>query len=75
MGGDLMSLENLISEFMKVKLEKPSNADELLDFVQKNYVCGNLSFTQYRALFHELNARGAKKPDYFNMEELNLGTR
>ena len=68
-----MTLENLIDEFIKVKLEKPSNADELLDFVQKSYICGQLSFSQYRTLFHELNAQGAKKPEQYFVGDYALG--
>lgn len=59
-----MTLEKLIDEYIKVKREKPSNADELLDFAQKSYICGQLTYREYRTLFHELNARGAKKPEY-----------
>lgn len=69
-----MTLETVINEFIKVKLERPSNADELLDFVQKSYISGELSFSQYRTLFHELNAQGAKKPEEYFVGELRFRT-
>jgi hypothetical protein len=63
-----MTLEHLISEFIQVKNIQPSTANELLDFVQRRYIHGELSIVQYRNLFRELSARGAKKPN--SVEEL-----
>ncbi|WP_047151778.1 YppF family protein [Aneurinibacillus tyrosinisolvens] len=60
-----MTIESLISQFVQVKQDKPSNAHELLDFVQRSYINGELSIVQYRNLFRELTVRGAEKPEYF----------
>ncbi|WP_227937591.1 YppF family protein [Alkalihalobacillus deserti] len=60
-----MSMEELINCFKLYRKEKPSNVNELLDYVQLNYIHGKLSFPQYRKLFQELHARGAVKPNYY----------
>ena len=60
-----MSMAELINSYILYKKEKPSNVNELLDFVQLNYIQGVLSLPQYRNLFQELHARGAVKPNYF----------
>ncbi|TKD71277.1 YppF family protein [Pseudalkalibacillus hwajinpoensis] len=65
-----MSVQDLINAFNEVKGRKPTTADELLDFVQVNYLQGTLSLNEYQNYFKELHAQGAKKPDYFPREEL-----
>ena len=69
-GGIQMSIQNLINEFDQVKGRKPVTADELLDFIQMNYLRGTLSLNEYQTYFKELHAQGAKKPEYFSHEEL-----
>ncbi|GAB7387455.1 hypothetical protein BSNK01_12920 [Bacillaceae bacterium] len=61
----MMTLEELIKRFVLVKQEKPSNVNELLDFIQCRYLRGELSIVEYRNLLRELSARGAEKPEYF----------
>lgn len=63
-----MTLEHLINRFIQVKNIQPSTADELLDFVQRSYIHGDLSIVQYRDLFRELNLRGANKPDSLDLQ-------
>ncbi|WCK53774.1 YppF family protein [Aneurinibacillus sp. Ricciae_BoGa-3] len=58
-----MTMEHLINEFIQVKNIQPSNANDLLDFIQRRYIQGELSIVQYRNMFRELTARGAKKPN------------
>ncbi|MGO4886887.1 YppF family protein [Anaerobacillus sp. MEB173] len=59
-----MSLEELIQNFISHKKSKPEDVNELLDYVQRNYISNNLCIVQYRELFRELHERGALKPDY-----------
>ncbi|WP_171016967.1 YppF family protein [Pseudalkalibacillus caeni] len=63
-----MNLEKLISQFIETKNRQPENADELLDFLQRSYLTGQVTLSQYQSLFRVLQDRGAKKPDYFNDE-------
>jgi hypothetical protein len=65
-----MSIQNLIHTFDQVKGRKPTTADELLDFIQVNYLQGSLSLNEYQVYFKELHAQGAKKPEYFTHEEM-----
>lgn len=65
-----MSIQNLIHTFDQVKGRKPATADELLDFIQVNYLKGSLSLNEYQIYFKELHAQGAKKPEYFTHEEM-----
>lgn len=57
-------LQNLINNFIQCKKDKPSNVNELLDFLQKEYVEGAITIVEYRDVFRELNERGAVKPSY-----------
>jgi hypothetical protein len=66
-----MLLEDLINQFVLMKKEKPSNVNDLLDFIQRGYVQGELSIMEYRRLFLELHTRGAEKPKYLS-EEIDL---
>ncbi|WP_273835225.1 YppF family protein [Guptibacillus sedimenti] len=65
-----MSIQNLIHTFDQVKGRKPATADELLDFIQVNYLQGSISLNEYQIYFKELHAQGAKKPEYFTHEEM-----
>ncbi|WP_419880929.1 YppF family protein [Peribacillus sp. B-H-3] len=57
-----MVLEILIQHFICYKNRKPQHANELLDYIQEKYLKGELSFSNYKNLFGELEKRGAKKP-------------
>ncbi|WP_226657649.1 YppF family protein [Guptibacillus hwajinpoensis] len=65
-----MSIQNLIHTFDQVKGRKPATVDELLDFIQVNYLQGSLSLNEYQTYFKELHAQGAKKPEYFTHDEM-----
>lgn len=66
-----MLLEDLIHRFEIVKKRNPLHANELLDYIQKSYIQGELSIVEYKNLFFELDKRGAKKPIAF-FEEARL---
>jgi hypothetical protein len=57
-----MNMESLILRFIEIKKERPLKANTLLDFVQRCYINNELTLSEYRSLFHELTARGARKP-------------
>lgn len=49
---------------MSLKQYEPEDTNELLDFAQQRYLQGEICVLQYRNLIRELEAIGAKKPDY-----------
>lgn len=57
-------IELLISHFISYKNRKPTHADELLDYIQEQYLTGKLSAANYKHLYSELDKRGAKKPKF-----------
>ncbi|GAB7387459.1 hypothetical protein BSNK01_12960 [Bacillaceae bacterium] len=69
-----MTLEYLIDRFIRVKQNKPANVNELLDFMQRCYVHGELSLKEYRDLYRGLNDRGATKPEYFYEKRKEMTT-
>ena len=60
-----MLLENLIKHFQLEKKRNPSHVNELLDYIQKSYIYGELSIVEYKKLFFELNKRNAEKPESY----------
>jgi hypothetical protein len=62
--GNNMSVENIIDSFESERKRTPSNVNELLDFVQKNYLYGKLSIVEYKKLFFELDKQQAQKPSF-----------
>ncbi len=59
-------LKNLIHSFQLEKDRNPSHVNELLDFLQKDYISGKLSILEYKKIFSELDKRNAEKPvSYF----------
>jgi hypothetical protein len=63
-----MLIENLVQRFTEVKSYTPSHANELLDFLQKCYISGELSIVEYKSLFCELTKHDAEKPSEFFMK-------
>ena len=57
-----MLLEDLIHQFILMKRRKPSHTNELIDYIQKSYIRGELSMAEYKTLFAHLKKRKAKKP-------------
>ncbi|MFJ5624939.1 YppF family protein [Peribacillus loiseleuriae] len=60
-----MLVEDLIHRFELAKKRKPLHADELLDYIQKGYIHGELSIVEYKKLFFELDKLEAEKPMSF----------
>ncbi|MFX3622778.1 MAG: YppF family protein [Ectobacillus sp.] len=59
-----MTLGELRKIFVAMKQYEPEDINELLDFAQQCYLKGEICLSQYRNLIRELEATGAKKPDY-----------
>lgn len=57
-----MLVEDLIHRFELVKKRNPLHANELLDYIQKGYIDGELSIVEYKKLFFELDKLEAEKP-------------
>ncbi|MDG4656140.1 YppF family protein [Ectobacillus antri] len=59
-----MTLGELRTLFIGLKQYEPVDSNELLDFARQSYLKGELALVQYRDMIRELEALGAKKPDY-----------
>ncbi|MCQ6277548.1 hypothetical protein JMM81_22075 [Bacillus sp. V3B] len=57
-----MMVQDLINRYKTVKNQNPSHVNELLDYIQKSYIQGELSIVEYKKLFFELDKRKAEKP-------------
>lgn len=57
-----MVVQDLINHYKLVKNQNPSHVNELLDYIQKCYIQGELSIVEYKKLFFELDKRNAEKP-------------
>ena len=44
-------LENLIQRFNTVHKRNPSHVNELLDYIQKCYIHGELTISEYKEIF------------------------
>ncbi|WP_071394541.1 YppF family protein [Bacillus tuaregi] len=60
-----MLIENLIYRFTLEKKRKPLHVNELLDYTQKAYLYGELSASEYKLIFSELDQRNAVKPENY----------
>ncbi len=65
-----MLLQDFIYQFILIKKRVPLHVNELLDYLQKSYVCGELSAMDYKNLFLELNKRGVEKVGTFILENI-----
>lgn len=61
-----MTLEALITQYILVRRNKPTNSNELLDYIQQCYIRDEISIVHYRDMYRELSKRGANKPNYFH---------
>jgi hypothetical protein len=59
-----MLVEGLIKRFKLAKKRNPSHVNELLDYIQRCYIYGELSIVEYKKLFFELDKRNAEKPSF-----------
>ena len=53
-------LEELTNRFELVKKRNPLHINELLDYLQKSYIYGELSIVEYKKFFCELDKLEAK---------------
>jgi hypothetical protein len=60
-----MLVEELTEQFKNVKNCTPSHVNELLDYLQKRYISGELSIVEYKKIFSELHKLNAEKPSEF----------
>lgn len=67
----LMLMEDVIHRFETVKKAKPLHANELLDFIQKDYINQVISIVDYKKLFFELDQLKAEKPTSFIINNTN----
>ena len=63
-----MIVQDLINRYKLVKGQNPSHVNELLDYIQKSYIQGELSIVEYKKLFFELDKRNAEKPHAYMMK-------
>ncbi|MEH7348594.1 MULTISPECIES: YppF family protein [Bacillaceae] len=57
-----MTLQELKSKFISSKSFEPTDFNQLMDFLQQNYLNGEVTIQHYRELVKELERFGACKP-------------
>ena len=65
-----MLLQDFIHQFILMNKRAPLHTMELLDYLQKSYNCGELSASDYKSLFRELNQRGVERARMFILENI-----
>jgi hypothetical protein len=70
--GVTIMLESLIHRFKLVKKSNPSHVNELLDYIQKCYLSGELSIVEYKKFFSELDKRNAEKPQSYFIKNIRF---
>lgn len=63
-------LEELKNQFVQVKKRTPKHVNELLDYLQKSYIYGELSIVEYKNIFSELDKLNAEKPNALEFASL-----
>jgi len=63
-----MLVKNLINHFQIEKNRSPLHVNELLDYIQKRYINGELNIVEYKKLFAELEKRNAEKPTSYYID-------
>ncbi|WP_338470626.1 YppF family protein [Niallia sp. XMNu-256] len=58
-------LAELTKRFQQVKKCEPLHVNELLDYLQKSYIYGELSIVEYKKIYSELDRLNAEKPKSF----------
>ncbi|WP_428909569.1 YppF family protein [Niallia sp. Krafla_26] len=58
-------LKELTKRFESVKQRNPLHVNELLDYLQRSYVYGELSIVEYKNFYRELDQLNAEKPQSF----------
>lgn len=69
-----MLLENSIHRFEAEKNRKPSHVNEVLDYIQKCYIYGEISIVEYKQIFSQLDKLNAEKPQsyFFSPDSYNV---
>lgn len=67
-------LEVLIQNFKIDKKRNPSHVNELLDFTQKCYIQGELTISEYKQFFCELDKKNAQKPEAYFIKNKQFDT-
>ena len=62
-----MLVENLIIDYKSKKNCSPIHANDLLDFIQSKYISDEISISEYKQLFCELDKLDAEKPQFYIM--------
>ena len=57
-----MTLQELKNKFISRKSFEPTDLNQLMDFLQQNYLNDEITIQHYRALIKELELFGACKP-------------
>ena len=70
-GEMLMLMEVLIDRFKTVKNTEPLHANELLDFIQRDYINQEISIVEYKKLFFQLDQLKAEKPTSYIINNTN----
>jgi hypothetical protein len=55
-------MNNLLKQYIEVKGTAPAHVNQLLDFIQREYVHGKLTIIEYRKWYKMLLQYGAQKP-------------
>ena len=58
-------LEVLIQRFKTANKRNPSHVNELLDYIQRDYIYGELTISEYKEFFSELDKKNAEKPEAY----------
>ncbi len=58
-------IAELTKRYQQVKKCAPLHVNELLDYLQKSYVNGELSIIEYKNIYRELDRQNAEKPQSF----------
>ncbi|WP_338470611.1 YppF family protein [Niallia sp. XMNu-256] len=67
-------LEILTQRFNNAKKRNPSHVNELLDFIQVCYIQGELTITEYKGFFSELDKQNAEKPEVYIIKNTPFNT-
>lgn len=67
-------LEVLIQRFESVNKRNPSHVNELLDYLQKCYIHGEITITEYKGFFSELDKQHAEKPQAYYIKNAPYGS-
>ena len=70
-----MLIDDLVQQFILVKERNPLHANELLDYLQKSYIYGEVSIVVYKELLRELEKRQAEKPTSYFIKNLPMNLK